>query len=291
MMIMKKLLFTTIALLTGMAAQATNVGDTLVIKDPDKVTIETSDYEQHITVKGANFNSKFSYDQRITIPDTNAVRRTFSSTRDFNKVRLTKCNRKDKKGTVEASGHVWLGMTTQTGAPDGFKHKVGFGEVGFAITADWYPCGSKNSWSIGLGFDWRSYRLKTDAFLYKDADGNIGSQAFDANMGDRYNRIYTFSLQVPFIYTHTFSQKNKWAVSLGAILNFNTGAHLTRGYTVDQLDYEVRTYSIGQRPVTVDFLLSVRTPVLPVYVKYCPMTFFKNDRGPKSHQLSFGIGF
>jgi len=291
---MKKLMISTL-LMCAIAAQAETVGDTLVIKNPEKVTIATTNSEQHISIKGARFSSDFRYDQRISIADSSAVRREFSSLKDFNRVRLSKCkNSKDKKGTVDASLHLNVGMTTMTGAPTDYKYKLGVGEIGLALTADWHPYGPKNTWSIGFGVNWRRYYMNKNIYLFKDyANGEYLTPAsFDASQSERSHSMYTFALQVPVMYEHAFDQKGKWTVGLGAIVNINTGAHLTAGYTENDLEYERRTYKIGQRPITVDLMLKVGTPYFAdLYVKYCPMTYFKSNRGPKTHQLSFGICF
>lgn len=53
-----------------------------------------------------------------------------------------------------------------------------------------------------------------------------------------------------------------------------------------------KDYFWKKRPVTVDALAVVKIPKLPgLYCKYSPMTVFKDNRGPKMRQLSFGIMF
>ena len=57
-------------------------------------------------------------------------------------------------------------------------------------------------------------------------------------------------------------------------------------------EHDVTISKSGMKPFTVDGVVMVDTPWLPMlYCKYSPMTLFKNDRGPKMHQLSFGICF
>ena len=279
-------------LLCGLGAQAQTAGDTLVIEKPNQVKIETRDTVQRIVVRGMKDNEDFYYTQRISINSPADVRRSFSNMRDFNKVKLSKNKcKQDKKGTVEAALHVNVGATALTGMPEGYTGKVGFGETAFAVTADWYPYGARNSWSIGLGVDWRRYCMGTEKFLMKDAADYLVPVSFGSTMSDCSTHLYTFSVQVPVIYTHTFDPRGKWAVSLGAIVSFNTGAHATRCFSMDGEDYDIKTYKIGQRPVTVDFMLGLKTSFLPAfYVKYSPMNYFKDSRGPKGHQLSFGIG-
>jgi len=287
---MMKTILSAAMLLGTLAAQAQNTGDTLVIKQPKQVKIETQQNEQHIVISGMKDDDDFHYTQRIAINSPADVRRTFADKKDFNKVRLSK--NKDKKGTVEGVAHLDVGLTAMTGAPNGYDSKVGFGEIAFNINAEYYPFGAKNSWSIGFGIDWRRYCLGTKKWLGKDAANNnyLTPQDFSSSQSDCATRLYTFSLQVPIMYTHYFDQKQEWSIGLGAIVNFNTGSHLTRTFTTAEEDFDIKTYKVGQRPVTIDLMMTVATPwFLDLYVKYSPTTYFKSDRGPKFHQLSFGV--
>ena len=284
---MKKLLFSAALLLASIGMQAETVGDTLVIKDVDKVTIVTNDTVQHLKLRGADFSSKFKYDQRIAISSPEAVRREFSSMKDFNKIKLTK-NKKDKKGAWDMSAHFNVGYNTMTGTPSGYSFKVWPSwEIGLALTADYYPYGPKNSWSIGLGVDWRNYRSSSSKRWKKTDTREMVVEDYPTNYSDRTTSLYTFSLQIPILYTHTFDADGNWQLTLGAFVSFNTGAHATNSYTddIDNTEYDQHIYKIGQRPVTIDFFVSFSN----LYLKYCPMTYFRDNRGPKGHQLSFGI--
>ena len=69
-------------------ALAIEANDTLVIEDAKKVKIETRDTVQRIVISGTKEDPDFHYMQRISIPDTNAVRRTLKNTRCTRRVRL-----------------------------------------------------------------------------------------------------------------------------------------------------------------------------------------------------------
>jgi hypothetical protein len=292
-MIMKKILLSAL-LLVSMAAQATTVGDTLVVKHVDKVTIETTDTAQHITLKGADFSSAFRYEQRIAIKEPSDVRRKFSSLKDFNRVKLTK-NRKgkeNKKGDVDASGHIFLGLETMTGAPSDWEFKLWPSvEFGGAITIDWYPFGAKNVWSIGFGVDWRNYRMSKSTFINKDADGVLFMAPYSYEQTDRRTSLNIFSLQIPVLYTHKFAQDGDWGLTLGTFVNFNTSGYGFRKFSYQGEGYEIERHALGLHQVTLDFFLGFDNPAVPVYFKYSPTTPFKSSRGPKMHQLSFGFWF
>lgn len=283
---MKRTLLATV-LLSSMAitASAEIVGDTLVIEEVKKVKIETRDTVQRIVISGSKDDSQFQYVQRISIPDTSAVRRTIKSVKDFNKISIDKKNQK-----WEGSSHLNIGLNTMTNVPDGYDFKVwpSF-EIGLAVTADYRPYGKQNKWSFGLGVYWRNYRSSNDNFWAKDANDCMTLVPYTVEKDTRTS-LQVFSVGVPIMYTHYFDSKQKWGLTLGAIVNWNAIANGYREYELNGEDYEVETKKIGQRPITVDGLVIAHIPSLPdLYCKYCPMTMFKDGRGPKVHQLSFGF--
>lgn len=289
----KQVLFLTLLFVGsfGTKVLASNVGDTLVIEKVDRVKIETRDTVQRIAISGMKDDPDFFYTQRISIPDTTAVRRKFSSMKDFNRVVVTtKADGKTPK--VMGSAHLYVGLGTMTGAPEGYSLWPAF-EFGIGGTADWYPFGKKNSWSTGLLLGVRLNHVKSDRYLAKDAQDMVSFVPYDAaTQKNTSSSLNTFSLQVPLVYTHYFDDKCNWMLSLGALVNFNIVAEAYRHYTFNNEDYDVSTGRLGQRPVTIDPVVIFDAPYIPaIYCRYSPMTFFKDGRGPKMHQLSFGICF
>ena len=287
---MKKV-FMTMALLGSLCtyAVAETVSDTLVIENVDKVKIETRDTVQRIVISGAKDDPDFHYVQRIAIPDSSAVRRTIKSVKDFNKITIKK-NGKDSK--LGCSAHMNLGLNTMFGAPDGHSFKMwpSF-DFGLSLLLNWTPFGENNVWSIGFGLDWRGYRMSRDTYWVKTQDNQMQLVPYNAAFSNTKTKLSVFSLQVPLLYTHVFDGDDDWKLTLGGILNFNTGAHAERHFKYLGEVYEIATQAIGQRPVTIDILVALDTPLLPIYCKYCPMKFFKDDRGPKMNQFSVGFWF
>ncbi len=269
--------------------QAAEKSDTLVMEEVNKVRIETRDTVQRIVISGSKTDPQMQYVQRIAIPDTSAVRRTMTNVKDFNKIVVSKKKGKDSKW--ETTAHINLGLSTLTSVPDGYSFKLWPSlEFGIGFTADYHPFGRKNTWSIGWAFNGRRYESKDDSYWVKTNDV-MALTPYDAAQKETKTSLSVFSLGIPLFYTHTFDNKGDWELSLGAIFNFNTGAHANRHYELDEEEYSVKTKAIGQRVFTVDFMAIIGNPLIPVYVKYCPMDFFKDGRGPKGKQLSFGICF
>ena len=287
----KNVLFSSIvALAFATNANAEMAGDTIVIEQVEKIKIETRDTVQRIVISGTKEDPYFHYVQRISIPDTTAVRRNIKSVKEFNKITLDKNAKENSKTGL--SLHMGVGLSTMTGAPKdyGFKVFPSF-EYNVGITFDYTPFGKQNQWSIGLGVGCRLYHMSKNNYLVKNADRMV-LQPYDGSQSNRASKISVFSLQVPLLYTHYFDNNRKWGVTVGGIVNFNTSAYTTRAYEYKEEDYSIDTKSIGQRPVTVDAIIIVKPhTLLSFYCKYCPMTFFKNNRGDKMHQLSFGVCF
>ena len=291
---MKKLFLFLAVLIAGSASQtalATEIGDTLVLEKVDKVRIETRDTVQRIVINGVKDDPYFHYSQRISIPDTSAVRRKMPNLKDFNKV-VIKGNDDGKTPKVEGSAHLYVGMGTMTGAPDGYSLWPAF-EFGVGGTADWHPFGKKNVWSTGLLLGFRTCHVKSNRYLAKDDMGVVSFVPYDAATQKKtHSSLSIFSLQVPLLYTHYFDAKCKWMLSVGALVNFNVSTRANRYYTFNDEEYDVSTSGLGQRPVPIEPTVIFDAPYIPpLYCRYSPMTFFKDGRGPKMHQLSFGICF
>ncbi len=269
-----------------MQAEAAEQGDTLVFEQVDKVRIETRDTIQRITITGMKDEPDMQYVQRISIPDTSAVRRQMRNIKDFNKIVIPRRDGKPSKWS--SSLHANFGLGTLTGHGDMDVMRGVAWEIGMAVTADWNPFGKQNTWSVGLGIDYRTFKAPKDLYWTKNA-GPMQFAPFTAAQENHDASLSITSLQLPFFYTHKFDQRGRWSVALGALLNLNFG-RIHRNYEVDCEDYDVDAAARGVRLFTVEGMAIVDTPILPsLYVRYAPMTVFKENKGPKMHMLTFGI--
>ena len=289
---MKNLKLFLALLLTGATSQtalATETGDTLVMEKVDRVKIETRDTVQRIVISGMEDNPYFQYTQRISIPDTTAVRRKMSNVKDFGKVVVKAKDGKPSKW--EGVGHIYLGMGTMTGAPDGYSMWPTV-EVGVGISADYHPFGPKNTWSIGLLVG--AVSLHTPSNRYWAKDGLAGDKMLLVPYADGLERTHSSlsagRFSMPLFYKHAFDERGRWSVSLGAMVNFNFAASASRHYQVGDETFDIMLHHIGVRPVTVEPMVMVNAPYVPaIYCKYSPMTFFKDGRGPEMKMLTFGV--
>ena len=290
----KKTIFLSMALLGCVFSQASAeaICDTIVFEQVDRVKIETRDTVQRIVVSGTKDNPQLHYVQRISIPDTSAVRRTLKSVKDFNKITITK--KKETNSQWDASFHLFLGLNTMLNSPNiyGFKVWPSF-DCGLAALWDYRPYGKKNTWSAGFSLDWKRYKMNYDSYLGPLYSSASATDNRPSNYGQSKHRRYylsVVSLQIPFMFTHYFDADAKWGVTLGGILNWNVGATTERDYTIGDEDLSTTTRNIGERPITIDGLFIVHLPSFPdIYCKYSPTKFFKTGRGPEMNQLSIGL--
>ena len=207
--------------------------------------------------------------------------------------------RKHRSGGDFGDFHV--GFVTALGAPAGMN--VDFwssGEIGFAPAAyRWYTRSGKQNVSVSFGFNWRNYRMTGHNRFVKDGSGYLTVEPYPAAVASsaEFSRIKVFSLYLPLRYTVNLS--DDWALSAGAILNFNTYASVETHYkevtNFPTLDTKVTSRvqesikKLHQRPVTVDFLAQLNWRGVGLYVKYSPCQVINPDWGPDFSSLSTGV--
>ena len=115
---------------------------------------------------GSKDDPQLHYVQRITIPDSSAVRRKLTNVKDFNKVVI---KRKDGKPSKwESTMHLYAGVNTLTSATDDYDVKLWPSlEIGIGPTWDFYPYGKHNVWRAGIGVAWATFRFNKDYFWKK----------------------------------------------------------------------------------------------------------------------------
>lgn len=154
--------------------------------------------------------------------------------------------------------------------------------------------GDRDAFSLGLGINWRNYRMTAET-RFIEQDGIITTSAYPENTEGRYSRLKIFSLGFPLMYEHRFPinmlATRSMIVNIGAIFNWNSyGSMKTAWKEADGTKAEQFSKRIGQRKFTVDIMAAVQVaPASGFYVKYSPMDFFKKGRGPEFQTISTGI--
>lgn len=279
---MKKL-FVMIALAATTAVQAGEVNDSIVVSNPQTVTIVKNDSLQKVNIIGMQGDSDFRYTSEVPI--------------DQKKMKQQKV-----KDALETETGKWV-LDLGVGCNIASNNKADFGfapfkskEIFFGLRYCYTPKNKLQTYSIGLWFDWRDYCTPKYNSMYKNEDGIVVSSPYPENFGDTRSLIRVFSLSVPVLFTQKFGHKSKVKFSLGPVVNFNVRGRINNEWTDGDVEHESSTKSIGQRPVTVDFMGMLQYSGIGIYCKYSPMSVLKKTsangvENPQFQSLTFGICF
>ena len=187
--------------------------------------------------------------------------------------------------------HLYVGVDIPVSAPDG----VDFApfrswEIGLTVAQYEYTLkNSKTTLCAGIGVDWRNYTLSGHDKVFAKVNDVVGVYDRKGDMSELASRISTCSLSLPLLVKQSFSKK--YAVSLGAQLNWNFYNRVNNYYEEGDNEIDVQTKKIGERPITVDVLGMLHFGDFAVYCKYSPMSVLKKDKGPDFKSLAVGFYF
>lgn len=147
--------------------------------------------------------------------------------------------------------------------------------------------------SIGLGFDWRNYKISTSNQRLIVSDGVVGVSPYPSDVIPSNSRLKVFSLGVPVLYTQSFGTGkygSKTQLRLGAVFNYNSHASI-KSFWTDMSGSNVTEYSgdVGQRKFSVDFIAVFRVYGIGLYVRYSPMSVLSGAGQPQFHPFSTGL--
>ena len=151
---------------------------------------------------------------------------------------------------------------------------------------DYCWLGIYHKFSVGVGVDWRNYRITGDQRFVKD-NNVVSLTSYPTNSSPKFSRIKVFSVNFPLTYEY---DGKYFGFTLGPVINLNTYSSLKTRYNLDGHKIEDENSGIRVKPVTIDFMCSVNSYGGPdFYVKYSPCDLLRNGYGPKFKTLSFGI--
>ena len=290
---MKKLM-TIMALAALTLAAGAQENDTVVIHNPRKVTIVTGDSLQRIIVSGKEGDDKFTYQNTIRLVDSNYVSTTRIGRDRWELIPSVKVGKKKdgaKGRTYEnaISAHLGIGFTAPTKADARTDFSTFKSWEIFATIVQWdhyFERRHRNSVSLGLGIDWKNYRMTGDTRFVKAPDGNIALENYPLQVSPDFSRIKVFSLTANLGFTHSFD-KDFW-IGFGPVVNFNVYGSILTEYSMYGDDIKRKEKDIRQRPITIDWMLRLGIMGVPFYLKYSGDNVLK-DGGVKFRSLSFGL--
>ena len=270
--------------------------DTLVINHPRCVTVISSDSLQRVIVNGKQGDDDFVYQNTIRLVDANYESNTSISRDHWELIPSVKLGKKSAEGnshiprTYNAlSAHFGVGFTCPTHVDERIDFSTFKSWEIFATVVQWdhyMDPRSRNCLSLGLGIDWKNYRMTDDMLFTKDHDGNVTVERFPLEFEPKFSRIKVFSLTATLRYEHDFG--GGFAIGFGPVVNFNTYASIKTRYKFLGDKVKHMEKNIRQRPITIDWMLNMSLAGVPFYVKYSNDDVLK-DGGVRFRSLSFGL--
>lgn len=173
-------------------------------------------------------------------------------------------------------------------------------EIGwFQMIGVGYRLSRFTRFSVGLGLNWRNYRMSGAEGLYWSADrqGNARLEAYPADVTPKYSRLKTFSLTVPVMWKQQMPFRlcgtRQW-VALGAECMFTTHASVLARWTdADGNNHKLSQGDVAHRSFTANAvaILGIANGV-GIYFRWSPMKPLAAP-APQFSTLSTGflIGF
>ncbi|MBQ8672926.1 MAG: hypothetical protein IJ511_02560 [Bacteroides sp.] len=279
----------TAALTPAVAQETEKHQEQVTFERPDFVTLQTSGDTMTVSVQGKAGNPDFLYKRQVTLAsDAPVVTKERQADWDFDlpfKNRKRHVRRPKNKVRLHAFG---LGLVSALQAPQGMDTDLGASYEVMGPTLEWayYPGNSPLNLSIGVGLNWKNYRMTGHTrFLKQDGQVTLGSYPEGADV--KFSRLKVFSWTMPVMLNYDLSRD--WDFSIGPVVNFNTHASLKTRYTLNGEKYKETEKELHQNRVTVDLMAHLSFRSIGFYAKYAPCKVLNTEWGPDFRALSFGM--
>lgn len=147
--------------------------------------------------------------------------------------------------------------------------------------------GKKDFMRIGMGFDWRNYRVTDFKMFSKDERGIISMQDYPEGTEPKFSRIHTFSLSFPLKYYHYFNKKVYFAI--GPELYFTPWGSLKTRFYEDGEKKKITAGNVHQNRFSVGVGAEVIVHHVGIYYKYNPFNVLRSSYGPKFSTMTLGL--
>jgi len=183
-----------------------------------------------------------------------------------------------------------FGFITGMNQADGVSINMGESyemEWGNIISARAKVCNT-GFFRIGLGLDWRNYRMTNEKMFNKNTETNkISITAFPEGKEPVFSRVHTFSLSIPIKYYQMIGKNVVFAI--GPELYFTPHGSIKNRYKVDGKKYREIDTNIHHNRFSVGVGAELSVRGIGVYYKYNPMNVLDTDYGPKFSSMTVGL--
>lgn len=287
----------TIALVTLMMSVTSVFAQQETFLQPQKVVIESNSDSMSITIEGRQGEPDFEYSRTVYLAQDEVVvtreRRTASI--EFNIPFMNNTKTKEKSYSENKSHSkvkmrgFGVGFVDALETPTGMNVDMGASYelmVPSIFEWAWYPGHSSFNLSIGIGLNWKNYRMTDrNRFIPEGNDILIGPYPEGATI--EFSRLKVFSWTVPMLMSYEF---NDWVeFRLGPVVNLNTHASLKTRYSLNE-EGKKETHNLKHyNRLTIDLMGAVCIKRLAYYVKYSPCDVLDIDYAPSFKGISSGL--
>ena len=292
---MKKKICTLIAfvlLTTAAFAQHETTRETFL--EPKEVIIESSNDSMSVTIHGRQGDPNFHYSQTVVLAqdEVTVTRESRTDIIEFN-IPFSKKKKKEHPYdrpfcNVKMRGF-GVGFVDALDTPEGMSVDMGASYelmVPSIIEWAWYPGPSSFNLSIGVGLNWKNYRM-TDRNRFIPTGNDIVIGPYPEGAAIEFSRLKVFSWMVPMMMSYEF---NDWLeLRLGPVVNINTKATLKTRYSLEGKGKKETHNLQHYNRLTVDLMGVISINNLAYYVKYSPCEVLDIDYGPNFKGISTGL--
>lgn len=189
-----------------------------------------------------------------------------------------------------------IGFCSAPGAPGGSNVEQGksFEVSWLNIIAAKATNRHGNSFTMGVGIDWRNWRTTLDS-RFTVTDGIVGTGSYPEGASPRLSRIKVFSVQFPMLWHQNLPAKlfgSQMQMVFGPIFNLNTHGSVLTSWYEDGHKIKDSVNGINLRLFTVDLFAMARIfPGAGVFVRYSPYKMLTGSQRFNFHPFSTGLMF
>lgn len=149
--------------------------------------------------------------------------------------------------------------------------------------------------SIGLGMNWRNYRMTNRQMFVKHDDGTISLEPYPDGANPKFSRIHTWGFVAPIKLSFRLSKPkrncaNSNVFSIGPELYFTSCASLKTRYTLDGKKRKSKDSNLHFNKVTIGLQAEcLINGYIGIYCKYNPFPVLDTDYAPKFSSTTVGV--
>jgi hypothetical protein len=265
-----------------------------VFLEPHEVIIESSNDSMSVTIHGRQGEPNFHYNQTVVLAqdEVTVTRESRTDIIEFN-IPFSKKKKKEhpyRHSFCEVNMRGFgVGFVDALDTPEGMSVDMGASYelmVPSIIEWAWYPGPSSFNLSIGIGLNWKNYRM-TDRNRFIPEGNDIVIGPYPEGAAIEFSRLKVFSWMVPMMMSYEF---NDWLeLRLGPVVNINTKATLKTRYSLEGKGKKETHNLQHYNRLTVDLMGAISINNLAYYVKYSPCEVLDIDYGPNFKGISTGL--